>query len=87
MEPDTRKKNDAKPKMKRDADGIVHSKPGSVDQQSEDSFPTSDAPSFAPGAVGAPPARESDSPTPDSELVKDAEKKVKSGDAKTPHTY
>jgi len=41
-------------KMKRDADGVTHSKPGSVDQQEEDSFPASDAPSFSPGVIGAP---------------------------------
>ena len=39
---------------KREADGLTHSKPNSVDQQSEDSFPASDSPSFSPGAVGAP---------------------------------
>lgn len=42
------------PKPKREEDGVTHSEPGSVDQQSEDSFPASDAPSFSPGAVGAP---------------------------------
>jgi len=42
---------------KREADGLVHSKPGSVDQQNEDSFPASDAPTFSPGAIGAPGAR------------------------------
>lgn len=41
-------------KLKRDADGVTHSTPGSIDQQSEDTFPASDAPSFSPGAVGAP---------------------------------
>jgi hypothetical protein len=45
-------------KVKRDADGVTHSKPGSVDQQMEDTFPASDAPSFSPGSVGAPPNRE-----------------------------
>lgn len=44
-------------KMKREADGVMHSKPGSVDQQVEDSFPASDAPSFSPGAIGAPENR------------------------------
>lgn len=42
----------------RDAEGMPHSHPGSVDQQAEDSFPASDAPSFSPGAIGAPEARE-----------------------------
>ena len=49
-------------KSKREADGLIHSKPGSVDQQNEDSFPASDAPSFAPGAIGAPAPREDASP-------------------------
>ena len=53
-------------KMKRDADGVTHSKPGSVDQQMEDTFPASDAPSFSPGAVGAPPNRKSVSVTTES---------------------
>ncbi len=44
-------------KFKRDKDGIPHSKPGSVDQQVEDSFPASDAPSYSPGAIGAPAGR------------------------------
>jgi hypothetical protein len=75
---------DSKPK--RDVDGQTHSKPGSIDQQSEDSFPTSDAPSFSPGAVGAP-SGETQPPSADDHDVKEAEKKVKSGDAKTPRTY
>jgi len=75
------------PKPKRDVDGQTHSKPGSVDQQSEDSFPASDTPSFSPGAIGAPEDRKTKPKTGESPSVKDAEKKVKSGDAKTPHTY
>ncbi len=31
-------------KRKHDTDGAAHSKPGSVDQQMEDTFPASDAP-------------------------------------------
>jgi hypothetical protein len=73
-------------KTRRESDGLSHSKPGSVDQQLEDSFPTSDAPSFSPGAVGAPKGK-----TPptggESHPVKEAEKKVKSGEAKRPETY
>jgi hypothetical protein len=72
-------------KPKRDADGLTHSKPGSVDQQSEDSFPTSDAPSFSPGAVGAPEDRKTRQPNADE--IKAAEKKVKSGGVKTPGAY
>jgi hypothetical protein len=74
------------PKSKMDVDGLSHSKPGSIDQQSEDSFPTSDAPSFSPGAVGAPEGK-SKPATGDSAAVMEAEKKVKSGDAKKAHTY
>ncbi len=44
-------------KDKRDVDGIKHHKPGTVDQQSEDSFPASDSPTFSPGAIGAPADR------------------------------
>ncbi len=60
-----------------------------VDQQTEDSFPASDPPSYSGGnhIIGAPQERESDSPTADTHAVKEAEKKVKSGDAKVPHTY
>ncbi|HVU19981.1 MAG TPA: hypothetical protein VHE09_04565 [Rhizomicrobium sp.] len=74
-------------KSKRDADGIPHSKPGSVDEQSEDSFPASDAPSFSPGAIGAPEERTSKQPRADSHLVKEAAKKVKSGGVKKPESY
>jgi len=74
-------------KPKREADDLTHSKPGSVDQQAEDSFPASDSPSFSPGAVGAPTDRETKPKTGDSGAVKAAEKKVKGGDAKKPHTY
>jgi len=74
-------------KPKREADDLTHSKPGSVDQQAEDSFPASDSPSFSPGAVGAPTDRETKPKTGDSGAVKAAEKKVKDGGAKKPHTY
>ncbi|HWA89949.1 MAG TPA: hypothetical protein VG889_07930 [Rhizomicrobium sp.] len=74
-------------KPKRDADGVTHSKPGSVDQQMEDTFPASDSPSFAPGAIGAPEARKTTPKTANSGAVKAAEKKVKTGGAKKPGTY
>jgi hypothetical protein len=74
-------------KIKRDADGMSHSRPGSVDEQSEDTFPASDPPSFSSGSVGAPEARKTKQPTGESKAVKDAERKVKSGNAKAPRTY
>ena len=74
-------------KARREADGVPHSKPGSVDQQMEDTFPASDAPSFSPGAIGAPTKRKTKPKTADSCSVKAAEKKVKTGDAKKPETY
>jgi hypothetical protein len=60
-----------------------------IDAQMEDSFPASDPPSFSGGnhAIGAPTGRESDAPSGDSPAVKDAEKKVKTGDAAKPETY
>ena len=60
-----------------------------IDAQMEDSFPASDPPSFSGGnhAIGAPTGRESESPTGESPAVKEAEKKVKTGDAKKPETY
>jgi hypothetical protein len=36
---------------------LPHSKPGSVDQQMEDSFPASDPPSFSRVIAGAPAPR------------------------------
>jgi len=60
-----------------------------IDRQMEDSFPASDPPSFSGGnhTIGAPKERESESPTGESLEVKEAEKKVKDGDAKAPHKY
>jgi len=47
---------------KRQADGQTHHPPKSVEQQSEDSFPASDPPSFsgAGHTIGAPAERQSD---------------------------
>ncbi len=60
-----------------------------IDAQMADSFPASDPPSYSGGnhIVGAPTERESDSPASDHPAVIEAEKKVKSGDAKRPHKY
>jgi len=46
---------------KRQADGVTHHPPKSVEQQSEDSFPASDPPSFsgAGHTIGAPVERRS----------------------------
>ena len=76
--PDAKKTVDAKKKVE-----------DKIDQQMEDSFPASDPPSFSGGKhiIGAPEKRESDSPSAEHPAVKEAEKKVKSGDAKVPHTY
>jgi hypothetical protein len=41
-------------------DCVPHSKPGSVDQQMEDTFPASDPPSFSSSVIGAPHHREPD---------------------------
>lgn len=43
-------------------DKPAKSKDEKLDQQLEDSFPTSDPPSFSPGSVGAPKRRESKTP-------------------------
>ena len=69
-------------KEKRDKDGLTHSKPGSVDQQMEDTFPASDAPSFSPGAVGAPEDRKTQPKTGTSSAVKAAEKQLKGNHSK-----
>lgn len=77
-------------KAKRDrADGQTHHPPKSIEQQSEDSFPASDPPSFSGGnhIVGAPVARKSKAAKSDSGPVRDAEEKVKSGHSKKPHAY
>jgi hypothetical protein len=72
------------PKTRRhEIDGQTHHPPKTVEQQSEDSFPTSDPPSFAGGhAIGAPVERKSRALGPNSQRVRDAERKVKTGKAK-----
>jgi len=60
-----------------------------IDQQVSDSFPASDPPSYSGGKhiIGAPKRRESNSPKPGSQAVKEAERKVKDGSAKEAKTY
>lgn len=72
---------------RRSADGFVHSKPGSVDQQMEDTFPASDAPSFSPRAIGAPAERRSSPPSGKSRMVLSAERKAKRAGARKPSEY
>lgn len=69
-------------KLKRDADGVTHSTPGSVDQQVEDSFPASDAPSYSPGAIGAPENRKTPAAGSGAKSPKDKRRKT----AKRPAT-
>lgn len=69
-------------KAKREVDGLVHSKPGSVDQQAEDSFPASDAPTFSPGAIGAPKDRETP-PLPDADGPEKGKKSPTATDKKS----
>ncbi len=66
----------------------VLSREEKIDRQVEQSFPASDPPSYSGGnhAIGAPVNRESESPTPDTHAVKEAEKQVKDGKV-TPHKY
>ena len=60
-----------------------------VDQQLEESFPTSDPPSFMGGKhiTGAPPERKTPKPSPHHPAVIDAEKKVKEGKSEDPASY
>jgi hypothetical protein len=60
-----------------------------IDRQVDDSFPASDPPSYSGGKhiIGAPQQRESNSPKPGSQAVKEAERKVKDGSAKETKTY
>jgi hypothetical protein len=60
-----------------------------IDRQVDESFPASDPPSYSGGKhiIGAPKQRESNSPKPGSQAVKEAERKVKDGSAKETKTY
>jgi len=44
---------------RREADEQTHHPPKTVEQQSEDSFPASDPPTYSGGSVGAPVDRKS----------------------------
>jgi hypothetical protein len=60
-----------------------------IDRQMKDSFPASDPPSFSGGKhiIGAPKERKSRPAKGHDHAVKEAEKKVKSGEVKVPETY
>ena len=58
-----------------------------LDKQLSDSFPTSDPPSYSPGAVGAPKNRKSGAKNAKSRAVTEAERKVKSGAARVTDKY
>lgn len=60
-----------------------------LDKELEETFPASDPPSYSAGAIGAgaPRDRESEPKTGNAPEVKDAERKVKTGDAAKPETY
>ena len=60
-----------------------------IDRQMKDTFPAPDPPSYAGGKhiIGAPKERKSRPAKPHDHAVKEAEEKVKSGDATTPETY
>jgi hypothetical protein len=70
----SQERKQVEPELKRDVDGLSHSKPGSVDQQSEGSFPASDAPSFSSSVIGAPWDRRTSHP---SMIAEDSGKKAK----------
>lgn len=44
-------------RRKIESDGLTHSPPGSVEEESEDSFPASDPPSNSVTRVGTPKGR------------------------------
>jgi len=73
---------------RREADGQTHHPPKSVEQQSEDSFPTSDPPSYSGGnVIGAPQERKTKTQKDEAERLREAEKKVKSGESRKPDSY
>jgi hypothetical protein len=82
------------PKIVRPSEPLSTDKPDTIredkiDRQMKDSFPASDPPSFSGGnhIIGAPVARESGAATGETPEVKEAEKKVHSGEAAKPETY
>jgi hypothetical protein len=68
-------------------DTTAKTKEERIDKELQDSFPTSDPPSYAPGATGAPRERKSEPVTSEHHSVKDAAKKVKTGAAAKPGAY
>jgi hypothetical protein len=64
---------------RREVDGQVHHPPKSVEQQSEDSFPASDPPSFSGGnVIGAPQERETHAGNTDKRPNADKDRKKES---------
>ena len=73
---------------KRPREATSHHPPNTVEQQSEDSFPTSDPPSFSGGqTIGAPVERKTRPKKRNSPDVRAAEKKVKSRRSRKPSQY
>jgi hypothetical protein len=68
-------------------DTTAKTKEEKLDKELQDSFPTSDPPSFSPGTTGAPAERKGEPITSGHPLVKDAAKKVKTGAVSKPDAY
>jgi hypothetical protein len=68
-------------------DTPAKSKEERIDKELQDSFPTSDPPSYSPGSTGAPAERKSEPLTSAHPSVRGAAKKVKSGAAYKPDAY
>jgi hypothetical protein len=68
-------------------DTPAKSKEERIDKELQDSFPTSDPPSYSLGSTGAPAERKSEPLTSEHPSVKNGAKKVKTGAASKPDTY